>query len=107
MHMKAMETSARAVCGLLRLLANEHRLLVLCQLVEGERSVGELAASLGVRQPAMSQQVARLRAEGLVETRRAGQSIHYRLARGDVAGLIAYLHDNYCAGQSRPGETST
>lgn len=104
MNIQAMQETARNVCGLLKLLANEQRLLVLCQLVDGERSVGQLAESLGVRQPAMSQQLGRLRAEGLVDTRRDGQSIHYRLARGDVADLIAYLHDTYCGAENRAGE---
>jgi DNA-binding transcriptional ArsR family regulator len=99
-----MHRTARSVCQLLRLLSNEHRLLVLCQLVEGERTVGELAERLGMRQPAMSQQLARLRAEGIVDTRRDGQSIHYSLARSDVADLIIHLHDTYCAAGRREGD---
>jgi len=106
MHIEAMTDAARDVCRLLKLLAHEQRLLALCQLVEGGQTVGELAERLEIRQPAMSQQLARLRAEGLVATRREGQCIVYSLAQPGVAGLIAYLHDTYCSADARQGEQS-
>ena len=72
-----MEVAAERVAELMKLLANKHRLLVLCQLAEGEKSVGELARLLAVREPAMSQQLSVLRREGLVRPRRDAQTIYY------------------------------
>jgi DNA-binding transcriptional ArsR family regulator len=77
------------------LLANA-RLLILCFLIEGEKSVGEIEKMLDLRQPAVSQQLARLRADGLVETRRNGKSIYYSLARSEVRDVIGVLHDAFC-----------
>ena len=91
-----MELAAERVAEILKLLANRHRLLVLCQLAEGEKSVGELARLLGVREPAMSQQLSVLRREGLVRPRRAAQTIYYALARDDVRRLMEFLYANYC-----------
>ncbi len=106
MNIESMRDAARDVCRLLKLLAHEQRLLALCQLVESERTVGELADRLQVRQPAMSQQLARLRAEGLVDTRRDGQRIVYSLAQPEIAGLVAYLHDTYCGADGRQGAST-
>lgn len=64
---------------LLRAIANENRLMILCLLVEGEKSVGEIEVRTGARQPTVSQQLARLRSDGLVESRRDGKTIHYSL----------------------------
>ena len=77
-------------------LANPHRLMVLCLLGDGEISVGDLEQALGIRQPTLSQQLARLRADGLVETRREGKVIYYRLADERAAELIAILQDMFC-----------
>lgn len=81
---------------LLKALAHEARLMVLCQLVEGEHAAGELQALSGLSQSALSQHLARLREEGIVATRRDAQSIFYRLADPNVARVIATLADIYC-----------
>jgi DNA-binding transcriptional ArsR family regulator len=92
-----LQDSAAAAARLLRLLANEQRLLLLCHLAgAGELSVGALGGMLGLSQSALSQHLARLRADGLVATRRAGQTIHYRLADPKAARLLAVLRDLYC-----------
>lgn len=95
-----MATAAEKVSDLMKVLSNKNRLMILCQLVEGERSVGELAELLGARGPAMSQQLALLRKDGLVKSRREGQTIYYGLAREDVSELMAFLYDTYCSGQT-------
>lgn len=91
-----MEAAAERVSEILKLLANKHRLLVLCQLAEGEKSVGTLARSLGVREPAMSQQLAVLRREGLIRRRREGQTIYYELANNEIRQLMEFLYATYC-----------
>lgn len=92
-----LQQNAAGAARLLGLLANEKRLLLLCLLVaEGEMTVGALASAVGLSQPALSQHLARLRAEGLVATRRAAQAIHYRLADPKAARLLTLLHDLYC-----------
>lgn len=91
--------SARAaeVAGLMELLASQPRLMVLCRLAEqGEVSVGALADSLDLSQSALSQHLARLRAEGLVATRRDGQRIHYRINDPRLLTLMETLHRLYC-----------
>ncbi len=93
---EAMAESAKAACDLLRGLANETRLMILCMLAEGEKSVGELEALLNLRQPAVSQQLARLRADRLVKTRREGQTIYYALGSDEAHKVISVLYDLYC-----------
>ncbi|ONG56359.1 transcriptional regulator [Pseudoroseomonas deserti] len=91
-----VETHAAEAANLLRMLANERRLLLLCHLIgEGEVTVGRLAELVGLSQPALSQHLARLREDGLVATRRAGTTIHYRVADPRVARLLGVLHDIY------------
>ena len=97
MKLEEMQVAAERVAELMKLLANKHRLLVLCQLAEGEKPVGELARLLGVREPAMSQRLAVLRREGLVRPRRAAQTIYYALARDDVRRLMEFLYATYCS----------
>ncbi len=84
---------ARAVSRFLKALSTEYRLLLLCLLAEGEKSVSELERALGLRQPAISQQLARLRAERLVVHRRQGKSIYYSLASVEPRREIALRHD--------------
>ena len=103
MKLRDMEAAAERVSELMKLLANKHRLLVLCQLAEGEKSVGELARLLDVREPAMSQQLAVLRREGLVRPRREAQTIHYALARDDVRRLMEFLYATYCGDAADQG----
>jgi DNA-binding transcriptional ArsR family regulator len=87
---------AQAASDFLKALSHENRLLLLCLLAEGERSVTELENILSLRQPAVSQQLARLRFDGLVTTRREGKAIYYRLASDDVRGVIAVMYDIFC-----------
>lgn len=89
---------AEEATALLKALANENRLMVLCQLVEGEKSVGELGAILGIRQANLSQQLARLRAEGLVKTRREVKSVYYSLNSVEVSLIMQLLYQFYCVG---------
>jgi DNA-binding transcriptional ArsR family regulator len=105
MKLEEMQAAAERVAELMKLLANKNRLLVLCQLAEGEKSVGELARSLGVREPAMSQQLAVLRREGLVRPRRNAQTIYYALAREDVRRLMEFLYAIYCGDDAAEGES--
>ena len=82
---------------MLKLLANENRLLLLCILItEGEVSVGELTERVGLSQPALSQHLAKLREDGLVSTRRTGTTIFYRISDPRVARIIANLHELFC-----------
>ncbi len=87
---------ATEAANLMKALGNEVRLLVLCTLAEGEHSVGELNQIVPLSQSALSQQLARLRREGLVGTRRESQTIYYSLASGPAERLIRLLHDIYC-----------
>ena len=96
-EMAALEEKAAEAARLLRLLANERRLLVLCHLVaEGEMTVGALAEAVGLSQPALSQHLALLREDGLLATRREAQTVFYRLADPKAARLLALLRDLYC-----------
>ena len=89
---EAMRLHAADASRVLKALANEKRLLLLCQLVEGECSVGELNARVDLSQSALSQHLAVLRDEGLVTTRREAQTIYYALAEGPAQQILATLH---------------
>ncbi len=95
-NLDAMRTAAAAASGFLRLLANEDRLLLLCQLTAGERSVGELEQLLDIRQPTLSQQLAVLREQALVATRREGKNVYYRLADARVTSTLLHLYELFC-----------
>ena len=93
----AMAENAAQAAQLLKALANEKRLLVLCTLIEsGEASVGALCAVAGLSQSALSQHLARMREEGLVATRRDAQTIYYRIADPAAERILAVLHDLFC-----------
>ena len=94
---EALEESARVASRLLKALSNENRLRLLWLLAEGEKSVSELERALGLRQPAISQQLARLRAERLVAQRRQGKSVYYSLASEEARRAIALLHELFSA----------
>lgn len=85
--------------------ANPYRLLILCRLHEGEQSVGALVQLIGLSQSALSQHLARLRRDGVVQTGREGQTIHYALASTKVARAVALLYGLYCG--SHPAEAPT
>ena len=103
MNVQDMTRTAESVSDLMKVLSNPNRLMILCQLVEGEKSVGTLARLLELRDASMSQQLALLRKDGLVKTRREGQTIFYALARSDISQLMQFLYQTYCG---RP-ETET
>lgn len=93
----ALQVKAEEAARLLRLLANEKRLLLLCHMVaEGEMGVGALAEAVGLSQPALSQHLALLREDGLVATRKEAQAVFYRLADTKAARVLALLRDLYC-----------
>lgn len=91
----ALEACAQSAARLLKLLASEQRLLLLCRLFEGEASVGALAEHAGMAQSATSQHLAKMRAEGLVATRRDAQTIFYRLADPAAVRVLQTLSDIY------------
>src|SRR6476619_5133099 len=92
-----MEENAGEVAGMLRALANERRLMILCKLVEwGEANVNTLADTVGLSQSALSQHLAKMRAEGLVTFRRESQTLWYRIADPRIEELFATLHRLYC-----------
>jgi len=93
----ALEAHAATAAELLKAMGGKWRLLVLCNLVEGERSVGELQRVVGLGQSALSQHLAVLRRMKLVETRRESQTIYYRLAGGAAAAILETLYGLYCA----------
>lgn len=92
-----MHQSAGEAETLLKAMANRHRLMILCQLLEGERAVGELAELLQLRVSTVSQHLALLRKDDLVETRRDGQTIWYSIASEPARDLIATLYHIFCA----------
>ena len=92
----AMRAHAGDAAQLLKALANEKRLTILCLLAEGEQSVSELNAKLDLSQSALSQHLAVLRADNLVETRRDAQTIYYALTGGPAQRIIETLHGIYC-----------
>lgn len=88
--------SAKQAVGLLKLLANEDRLLLLCQLSQGEACVSELEEQLGIHQPTLSQQLSVLRGEELVNTRRQGKNIFYSVADPAALKILKVLYQLYC-----------
>ena len=93
---EAMREYAADAARLMNALGNESRLMILCILAEGERSVGELNDVIPLSQSALSQQLARLRDQGLVQTRRDAQTIYYSLCEGPAEQVINLLHSIYC-----------
>jgi len=94
-----MAQRAAEAAAFLKTLAHEGRLMILCHLGTGEKSVGELEALLGMRQAAVSQMLARLRDEALVETRRDGKTIYYSLKDQNTEEIIALLYRQFCGGE--------
>jgi len=94
-ELAALEASAAAAARLMKLMSSEQRLIILCRLGDGECSVGDLAQHVGLAQSAASQHLAKLRAEGVVGTRREGQTIYYRLTDPAAARVIDTLCDIY------------
>ncbi len=94
--LERMVDSATRASDFLKALAHESRLMILCILAEGEKSVGELEDILELRQPTVSQQLARLRGDGLVSTRRNGKAIYYSLASDEARTVIGAIYDVFC-----------
>jgi len=93
----AMAKSAEDAAGYMRALSNPSRLLLLCQLIEREKSVGELEVALNLGQAYVSQQLARLRSEGLVGTRRDGRVVYYSLSDPRVTPVLQVLYEQFCS----------
>lgn len=96
LDMAQMRSTAKIAVSALRAMANEDRLLLLCQLRLGEKSVSELEQLLEIRQPTLSQQLGVLRTEGLVNTRRDGKRIFYSVDDPRVMGLLTAMYQGYC-----------
>jgi DNA-binding transcriptional ArsR family regulator len=101
MRLEDMRAHAGEATQLLKALANENRLMILCVLAENEASVSQLNERIDLSQSALSQHLALLRRDGLVRTRRSSQTIFYSLERGPAMQLVELLHDIYC---STPGQ---
>jgi DNA-binding transcriptional ArsR family regulator len=99
----SLQRNAREAAQLMKALSNPHRLAILCQLVEGEKSVGQLVSLVGLSQSALSQHLAVLRDKNLVATRREAQTIFYRLASREAEAIMSTLWDLYCGpGSAKP-----
>lgn len=96
MNLKSMEEAATDVSEMLKLVSNRNRLLILCQLIDGEKSVGELARSLNVSQVIVSQQLGLLKNTRMVENRREAQTIFYSIINKDVSKLVTFLYKTFC-----------
>ena len=95
--LETLESKAGEVAGILRALANERRLMILCKLVEwGEANVSSLAEAVGLSQSALSQHLAKMRDEGIVTFRRESQTLWYRIADPRIETLFATLHKLFC-----------
>ncbi len=94
--LKQMAEAASRASSLMKTLGHKDRLMILCQLADGEKSVGELAEILDIPQSPLSQHLSRMRGENLVSTRREAQTIFYTLKGGDASRIIEVLYDLYC-----------
>ena len=92
----AVRAGAQQACALMKVLSNPDRLLLLCELAGGERNVGELEEALGIVQPTLSQQLAVLRTEGLVSTRRDGKNIYYEIDSPQALAVLRVLYEQFC-----------
>ena len=99
--MKIMERAADQASNLLKALSNRHRLLIICQLIDGDRSVGELAEFLELRDSTVSQHLALLRKDGLVSARRDAQTIFYSIASEPAREVLKTLYQAYCAPKAK------
>lgn len=99
-ELEALMRNAREASDLLKAISHESRLLLLCILAEKERSVSELEAILSLRQPTVSQQLARLRYDNVVTTRRDGKAIYYSIANEDLRKIVRVIYDIFCNGRA-------
>lgn len=96
LDLQQMRAAAAQACALLKVLGNPDRLMLLCQLSQGEYAVGELETLLGIGQPTLSQQLGVLRDEQLVSTRREGKQIFYRIDSNEALALMQVLYQQFC-----------
>ena len=98
--MNVMSTTADQVCDTMRLLNNKSRLMILCLLHDGEKSVGELVDAIGAREPAVSQHLALMRHHGIIQARREGRSMIYSVADPQIGQLLEALYGIYCGNEA-------
>jgi DNA-binding transcriptional ArsR family regulator len=99
LDLEKMHIAAEKACRLMKVLSNSDRLMLLCQLSQGEKRVGELEEILGILQPTLSQQLTVLRDEELVSTRREGKNIYYQIASPQALAVMNILYAQFCAPQ--------
>lgn len=102
MNTDSIKSNLQEASSLLKAMSNEHRLLILCNLVEGEKTVRELESLVGLRQTTLSQHLARLRYEGLVSTRRAAQNIFYSISNSQGNQILDAIHGMFCSREDNP-----
>ena len=100
LDLEKMRTPADKACRLMKVLSNPDRMMLLCQLAQGEKRVGELEEILGIVQPTLSQQLTVLREEELVTTRRDGKSIYYQIASPQALAVMNVLFEQFCGPQT-------
>jgi DNA-binding transcriptional ArsR family regulator len=105
LDIETLSRNAADACGLLKVLSNPDRLLLLCQLTQGEHCVGDLAHATGIEQPTLSQQLTVLRHNGLVSTRREGKQVHYSIASHQAMEVMRVLYRLYCQHPEREEPT--
>ena len=103
-ELETLRRSADSACRLMKVLSNPDRLLLLCQLSQGEKRVGELEELVGISQPTLSQQLGVLREEGLVNTRREGKNIYYQIASPEALAVMNVLFEQFCGPAQGPAE---
>ena len=96
MDLELMQENATRASELMKLLGHPHRLMILCQLNQGECSVGELSERIGINQSPLSQHLARMRHEGVVTSRREAQTVYYSLSGPEISAVISLLYELYC-----------
>jgi DNA-binding transcriptional ArsR family regulator len=104
LDLEKMRTSASKACRLMKVIALPDRLMLLCQLSQGEKRVGELEEILGIVQPTLSQQLTVLREEGLVTTRREGKNIYYQIASPQALAVMNVLFEQFCRHETGASE---
>lgn len=95
-ELKKMQSSADEACKLMKVMANRDRMMLLCEIGQGEKCVSELETALDLHQPTLSQQLTVLRKEGMVKTRREGKQIYYSLANQVAISVMSLLYKHYC-----------
>ena len=95
-HISNMDEHAKQAEALLKMMANRSRLMILCHLVQGEKTVGEINQSVPLSQPALSQHLAKMRQQGLVSDRKEGQLVYYKISSKEAEALIQTLYSLYC-----------